>query len=130
MDRVPTTRCADHVSTLFTHVNLLDVPDAAPSNGFGDRWQARVAREPLDAQSTGITHFRLLPGRRSPFTHRHARAEETYVILAGTGRVKLDAEIREVRRLDAIRVAPQVARAFEAGPDGLEFIAFGPHHPG
>ena len=26
-----------------------------------------------------------------------------------------------------IRVAPEVARAFEAGPDGLEFIAFGPH---
>jgi quercetin dioxygenase-like cupin family protein len=118
------------VKAPYTHLNLGDVPDAAPGNGFGERWEARVAREPLDAQSTGITHFRLLPGRRSPFTHRHARAEETYVILAGTGRVKLDAEIREVRRLDAIRVAPQVARAFEAGPDGLEFIAFGPHHPG
>jgi hypothetical protein len=35
-----------------------------------------------------------------------------------------------VRPLDAIRVAPAVAHAFEAGPDGLEFLAVGPHHPG
>jgi len=118
------------VSTLFTHVNLLDVPDAAPSNGFDDRWQARVAREELDAQATGITHFRLLPGRRSPFTHRHAQAEEIYVILSGAGRVKLGDEILEVKPLDAVRVAPQQPRAFEAGPEGLEFIAFGPHHDG
>jgi hypothetical protein len=26
--------------------------------------------------------------------------------------------------------APEVARAFEASPEGLEFIAFGPHHDG
>jgi mannose-6-phosphate isomerase-like protein (cupin superfamily) len=57
-------------------------------------------------------------------------AEEIYVALSGSGKVKLDDEIREVRPLDAIRVAPHVARAFEAGPEGLEFIAFGPHHPG
>jgi hypothetical protein len=30
--------------------------------------------------------------------------------------------------LDAIRIAPEVVRAFEAGPDGLEFLVFGPHH--
>jgi quercetin dioxygenase-like cupin family protein len=52
------------------------------------------------------------------------------VVLSGSGRVKLDDEIVEVRVLDAIRVAPGVARAFEADADGLEFIAFGPHHPG
>jgi hypothetical protein len=44
--------------------------------------------------------------------------------------VKLDDEIFDVRRLDAIRVQPDVARAFEAGGDGLEFLAFGPHRPG
>ena len=52
------------------------------------------------------------------------------MILAGGGRVKLDDEVREVAVLDAIRVAPAVARAFEAGPDGLELIAFGPHVEG
>jgi hypothetical protein len=49
------------------------------------------------------------------------------VILRGRGRVKLDDQLTEVRPLDAIRVALEVARAFEAAPDGLEFLAFGPH---
>ena len=60
--------------------------------------------------------------------HRHKRAEEVYIILSGTGRIKLDDEIFDVHALDAIRVAPEVARALEAGPEGLEFIAFGPHY--
>lgn len=111
-----------------TLINLAKVADAAPANGFGARWEARVAREDLDAEQTGLTHFRLRPGKRSPFMHRHKRAEEVYVVLAGTGRVKLDDQIFDVRALDAIRVAPEVARAFEAGPEGLEFIAIGPHH--
>ena len=113
-----------------THVNLQDVEDAAPANGFGHRWEARVARSALDAEQTGITYFRLRPGMRSPFSHRHTAAEEIYVALSGGGRIKLDDEIREIRPLDAIRVAPHVARAFEAGPEGLEFIAFGPHQGG
>ena len=50
------------------------------------------------------------------------------MILRGRGWVKLGDEVREVDELDAIRVAPGLPRAFEAGPDGLEFIAFGPHH--
>ena len=111
-----------------THINLGDVEDAAPANGFGDRWEARVARVPLGAEQTGVTHFRLHPGKRSPFVHRHRSAEEVYVVLSGSGRVRLDGEESDVRPLDAIRVAPEVARAFEAGPDGLELIAFGPHH--
>jgi uncharacterized cupin superfamily protein len=114
----------------FTKVSLPTVDDAAPGNGFGDRWEARVARDALGAERTGIALFRLLPGRRSPFTHRHADAEEVYVVLSGHGRIKLDDELLDVGPLDAIRVAPATARAFEAGQEGLELLAFGPHHPG
>ena len=114
----------------FTKVSLAAVDDAAPGNGFGDRWEARVAREALGAERTGVVFFRLLPGKRSPFTHRHREAEEIYVVLSGSGRVKLDGELLDVAPLDAIRVAPGTARAFEAGDDGLEFLAFGAHHPG
>jgi mannose-6-phosphate isomerase-like protein (cupin superfamily) len=113
-----------------TRINLYEIEDAAVANGFEHRWEARVAREPLGARQTGLTHFRLRPGRRSPFSHRHRDAEEIYVILQGSGTVKLDDELIDVHPLDAIRVAPHVARAFEAGPDGLEFLATGPHHPG
>jgi mannose-6-phosphate isomerase-like protein (cupin superfamily) len=111
----------------YTRINLTEVEDVAPGNGFGERWEARVARQALDAEQTGLTHFRLKPGKRSPFVHRHRQAEEIYLVLAGTGRVKLGEEILDIGPSEAIRVAPEVPRAFEAGPDGLELIAFGPH---
>src|SRR5437762_8987939 len=98
----------------FTKVSLAAVEDAAPGNGFGDRWEARVARDALSAERTGVTLFRLLPGKRSPFTHRHIDAEEIYVILGGSGRAKLGDELLDVGPLDCIRVAPATARAFEA----------------
>jgi quercetin dioxygenase-like cupin family protein len=106
-----------------THLNLADVADAAQANGFGHRWEARVAREALGAEQMGLTHFRLRPGKRSPFMHRHGQAEEVYVVLGGNGRIKLDDEIVELGTLDAIRVAP-VSRWGTAGwsersiPDG------------
>lgn len=124
MDAKPPTPAA------HTHVRLTDVEDAAPANGFGDHWEARVARTALAAEQTGVTYFRLRPGKRSPFTHRHQKAEEIYVILSGSGRIKLDDEFADVHPLDAIRVAPEVARALEAGPKGLEFLAVGSHHEG
>ena len=55
-------------------------------------------------------------------------AEEVYVVLSGSGRVKLDDAVVDLRRLDALRVAPAVTRGFGAGPDGLELLVFGPHH--
>jgi mannose-6-phosphate isomerase-like protein (cupin superfamily) len=114
----------------FTKVSLTEVDDVAPKHGFGDHWEARGARDALAAERTGVMHFRLRPGKRSPFTHRHSDAEEIYVVVKGGGRVKLGDEILDVTALDCIRVAPTTPRAFEAGPDGLEFIAVGAHHPG
>lgn len=113
----------------YTLLNLNEVEDVGPANGFGERWEARVARRDLNAEKTGISHFRLHPGKRSPFVHRHRVAEEIYLVLRGEGRMKLGDEIIDVCELDAIRVAPEVPRAFEAGPNGLEFIACGAHHP-
>jgi len=115
------------MSERWTRLNLDEVEDAAPGNGFGERWEARVAREDLGAERTGLTHFRIRPGRRSPFSHRHREAEEVYVVLSGDGLVKLGDETRPVRPLDSIRIAPTLPRAFEAGPDGLELLVFGRH---
>jgi mannose-6-phosphate isomerase-like protein (cupin superfamily) len=77
-----------------------------------------------------MTHLRLKPARRQPFGHRHDDAEEVYLVLAGSGRMRLDDDIVEINPRDAIRVAPQVTRAFESGPEGLELIAFGARHEG
>ena len=67
----------------YTHLNLGEVEDAAVADGFGHRLEARVARTALGAEQTGVSLFRIHPGRRSPFAHRHTAAEEVYVILAG-----------------------------------------------
>lgn len=109
----------------YTIVNLREVEDSAPGFGLGETLEARFARKALEAERTGLSLQRLAPGARAPFGHRHAEQEETYVVLEGTGRVKLGGELREVGPLDAVRVAPGVMRAFEAGPEGLEYLAFG-----
>ncbi|HZT94890.1 MAG TPA: cupin domain-containing protein [Gaiellaceae bacterium] len=108
----------------FAKVNLRELEDMAPGAGFRGI-EARFARRPLAATICGLSLQRLAPGARSPFGHRHRRQEELYVIVAGHGRMKLEDEVIELRPFDAVRVAPQTARAFEAGPDGLEFLAFG-----
>jgi quinol monooxygenase YgiN/mannose-6-phosphate isomerase-like protein (cupin superfamily) len=114
----------------FTIVNLESVEDMAPKYGLSEMGESRFAREELGADATGISHHRLRPHRRQGFGHRHQRAEEIYLVLGGSGLVRIDDEIREIRQLDAIRVAPGSVRAFEAGADGLELIVVGPHFKG
>lgn len=118
------------MATPFTHTNLTDVKDSAPEFGMEDVQEARFARDALDAEKTGLTHLRLKPDQRMPFGHKHDKAEEVYVVISGAGRLKLDDEIIEVERLDAIRVSPEVIRAFDAGPDGIEVLAVGARHDG
>jgi mannose-6-phosphate isomerase-like protein (cupin superfamily) len=118
------------MTTSYTHKKLTDVKDSAVEFGFAEIQQARFARKDLDAEHTGLSIHRLMPGKRSAFAHRHENAEEVYVVLDGSGRMKLDEEIIELGALDAIRVAPRVVRAFEAGPEGIEWLAFGPRHDG
>jgi mannose-6-phosphate isomerase-like protein (cupin superfamily) len=114
----------------YTLKKLTDVEDAAPKSGFGDVQEARFAKEALETEDTGFSYHRLKPDQRQPFAHKHERAEEVYVVIAGSGRVKLDDDVVELETLDAIRVAPEVTRAFEAGASGLDLIAFGPRFDG
>jgi uncharacterized cupin superfamily protein len=112
----------------YTIRNLREVEDLAAKHGFGETQEARFPRADLEAQSTGVAYLILRPGKRQPFAHRHNEAEEIYVVLAGGGRIKLDDDVIALRPLDSIRMAPGVTRALEAGPDGLEVLAFGPRH--
>src|SRR5262249_50891962 len=86
--------------------------------------QARFARRALDGKTLGVTHFRLQPGFRMPFGHKHELQEEVYVVVRGSGRVKVDDEIVDVSEWDAIRFDPETMRDVEAGPDGIEYLAF------
>ena len=111
----------------FTVKNLLEVEDSAVESGAD--LEARFARSHMDSEHLGVSHFRFGPGFRSPFGHSHREQEEAYVVLSGSGRVRLDDEIVELRRWDVVRVAPQVVRGFEAGAEGLELLALGSDRP-
>ena len=114
----------------YTHKNLSEVEDSAPKFDYGELQEAHFATEDLQAEQTGASFHRVKPNKRQGFAHKHHQAEEVYVVIGGSGRMKLDDDVIEIARLDAIRVAPEVTRAFEGGPDGLELIAFGPHYKG
>lgn len=114
----------------YTIKQLTEVEDQAAGFGIGDRQEARFAKGALDAEDTGVSHHRVKAGRRQAFAHRHDKAEEVYVVLSGSGRVKLDDDIAELAPLDAVRVSAGVTRQFEAGDEDLVFLAVGPHHEG
>ena len=111
--------------TQHTIKNLRDVEDAAPKFGMAPDVQARFAAGDLGLERSAISLQRLAPNVTQPFGHHHKGQEELYVVLEGTGQVKLDDAVYDVGKLDAVRVAPEVMRAFSAGPDGLEFLAYG-----
>lgn len=114
----------------YTIKNLREVKDSAPDFGFSEVQEAHFAHGELDAEKTGFSFHVVKPGKRQAFAHRHDEAEEVYVVVGGSGRIKLDDDVKEVGRLDAIRVAPGVVRTFEASDEGLELVAFGPRHDG
>jgi mannose-6-phosphate isomerase-like protein (cupin superfamily) len=114
----------------FTLKRLTDVEDQAPGFGASEMQEARFAHADLDAEQTGVSLMVVKPGRRQAFAHRHEQAEEVYVVVSGSGRAKLDDEIVEIGALDALRVAPGVTRQFEAGEEGIQFLAFGPRRQG
>jgi mannose-6-phosphate isomerase-like protein (cupin superfamily) len=110
----------------YTHRNLLEADDSSPD---GLDMEARFSRKHLDSQELGVSYFRYGPHVRPPYGHRHGSQEEAYVVVSGSGRLKLDDETIDLRQWDVVRVAPEVARGFEGGPDGLELIAIGGTRP-
>jgi mannose-6-phosphate isomerase-like protein (cupin superfamily) len=114
----------------YTIKNLREVEDIAAAQGFDEVMEARFAHGDLGAERTGVSLQRVKPGKRQAFAHRHGEMEEVYVVISGSGRVKLGDEIEDVGPLDAIRVGPSVTRAFEAGDGGLELLAFSPRAQG
>jgi hypothetical protein len=109
----------------YTILNLGDVENVAPKYGMPDGMDVRFPRRDLGCTTGGVGVEKLPPAVRTPFGHKHSRQEEIYVIAEGSGRVKLEDEVRDLRRWDILRVGAETMRNFEAGPDGMTLIAFG-----
>jgi mannose-6-phosphate isomerase-like protein (cupin superfamily) len=112
----------------FTIVNLKDVENAAERQGLAPALEARFAGKDLELEDSGFSYQKLAPNFRTPWGHRHERQEELYLVISGSGRMKIEDQIIQVKAWDAIRVPNDQMRAFEAGEEGLELLAFGAPH--
>jgi quercetin dioxygenase-like cupin family protein len=111
----------------YTIVNLKEIEDSVGERAPGI--EGRFSRKHLDSEHLGISYFRYAPGVRSPMAHSHREQEEAYIVVSGSGRIRLDDEIHELQQWDVVRIAPAAVRAVEAGGDGLELIAVGSDRP-
>jgi uncharacterized cupin superfamily protein len=118
------------MSNGYALINIDDVEDLAAKFGMGELGEARYLRDDVGAEAIGLTYYRMNPGRRTGFGHRHKEAEEMYVVIAGSGRAKVGDEVIDLRLRDVVRVAPETVREFEAGADGMELLATGTHVEG
>ena len=106
----------------YTHLNLRDdVEDLAPKHGL-EGLESHFARKPLGLEKSGVSYYKLEPNFRLPFGHTHSEQEEVYVVLSGSASFKVDDEIVDLERLDALRVPGPVARGMESGPEGAELL--------
>jgi quercetin dioxygenase-like cupin family protein len=115
----------------FTLRNLrADLEDLGSKFDGAPDLEFRSATQALELEQSGLAYQRVPPGYRFPYGHTHERQEEVYVVVRGSGRMKLDDEIVGLREWDVVRVSAGTWRGYEAGPDGLELIVFGAPHLG
>ncbi len=110
----------------FTLKNLKqDLEDVGSNFDGAPDLEFRLATKALALEQSGLGYQRIPPNYRFPYGHTHEKQEEIYVVLGGSGRMKLDDEIVELALWDAVRVAPGTWRGYEAGPEGLEILVIG-----
>jgi len=115
----------------YTVKNLKEVDNQGVHFGLDpSELELRMARVPLECENSGVSYLKLGPGFRSTYGHTHNVQEEIFVLLTGSGRIKLDDDSVELTPWTAVRVAPTTMRALEAGPDGAELIAIGAPNTG
>jgi uncharacterized cupin superfamily protein len=78
-----------------------------PSNQMGVL-NTDLAKQ-LGATTLGARLWRLRPGQAST-RHRHAEQSELYLLLDGTGRMRVDSEALTLAPLDAVHVEPESVR--------------------
>jgi mannose-6-phosphate isomerase-like protein (cupin superfamily) len=99
----------------------VDAADVEPA------WGAfRKMRRALDVTGFGINHLELPPGAEGR-THSEVDTgqQEVYVILAGSGTMRIDDDSLELLPGRWVVVEPGATRTPVAGPDGLTMIMIG-----
>ena len=110
----------------FTLRNLKeDLEDIGSMFDSGPDLEFRAATKSLELEESALTYQRVPPGLRFPYGHTHKTQEEVYLVVGGSGRMKVDDEIVDLEEWDAVRVPPGAWRGYEAGPEGLEILVIG-----
>jgi len=107
----------------FTLKNIkADLEDIGSAFDGPPDLEFRAATKALELEQASLSYQRVPPGYRFPYGHTHMRQEEVYVVVRGSGRMKVYDEIVELKEWDAVRVPPGTWRGYEAGPEGLEIL--------
>jgi mannose-6-phosphate isomerase-like protein (cupin superfamily) len=110
----------------FTLTNIKkDLEDIGPAFDAAPGLEFRAATRVLALERSALSYQRVPPGYRFPYGHTHRTQEEVYVVVRGSGRMKVDDEIVELDEWDAVRVPAGAWRGYEAGPEGLELLVVG-----
>src|SRR5213592_1641474 len=81
----------------FTLRNLReDLADVGSNFDGAPDLEFRLASKALELEQSGLSYQRIPPDYRFPYGHTHKEQEEVFVVVGGSGRVKLDDEIVEV----------------------------------
>jgi mannose-6-phosphate isomerase-like protein (cupin superfamily) len=109
----------------FTLRNLKDLEDLGSRFDGPPELEFRLASDALELEQSGLSLQWVPPGYRFPYGHTHHTQEEVFVVVGGSGRMKLDDEIVEIGEWDAVRIPPGTWRGYEAGPEGLTLLVVG-----
>jgi uncharacterized cupin superfamily protein len=94
-----------------------------PSNQMGVL-NTDLAKQ-LGATNLGARFWRLRPGQAST-KHRHRDTHELYVVIEGTGRIRVDDDLLELPRLSSLLVTPDsVRQVFNDTEADVLWLVFG-----
>jgi quercetin dioxygenase-like cupin family protein len=86
----------------------------------------RPLRQPLGLSAFGINELELPPGAEGP-EHDHTKdgQEEVYVIVRGSGTIRVDGTEKELRPGVYVFLSPDARRQMVAGDEGLAWVGVG-----
>ena len=104
----------------------MDIVNRAQTTPFTTKDGSQI-RELLAYRNSSIRHQSLAEATIAVGTatqeHYHQVSEEIYYILSGSGRMKLDGELRDVGPLDAIAIPPGARhKIWNTGPEPLVLL--------
>jgi mannose-6-phosphate isomerase-like protein (cupin superfamily) len=104
-------------------MDVINLTDAAPFiTKDGSEIRELLAHRNSAIRNQSLAEARL-PAGASTQEHYHPKAEEIYFITAGTGRMRIEGETREVKVGDAIAIPPgQKHKLWNTGRDTLKLL--------